>query len=188
VLAASSTVDAIKATVGKKLAVWGSQLKDNAPQTLRDVVIPAAFDEKRLRVDGAVIEIVDAVGLANRRYLWVPSLKAVFGGVLIFSGVHVWTADTKGAEQRAAWRTTLDTIESRGPAVVVPGHMTPDVPTDVSAIVHTKRWLTAFEEELANAKDSAALNAAMKARFPGLGMTVAIDIGARVATGEMQWG
>jgi len=26
----------------------------------------------------------------------------VFGGVPIFSGVHVWTADTEGADQRAA--------------------------------------------------------------------------------------
>jgi glyoxylase-like metal-dependent hydrolase (beta-lactamase superfamily II) len=188
VLAASATVEAIKATVNKKLAVWGPQLKDNGPQTLADVVIPAAFDDKTLTVDGEAIEIVDAAGLANRRYLWVPSVKAVFGGVLIFSGVHVWTADTKAAEQRAAWRANLDAIANRQPAIVVPGHMTTDVPTDISGVVHTKRWLTAFEEELAKAKDSVTLNAAMKPRFPGLGMTVAIDIGAKVATGEMQWG
>jgi len=188
VLAATSTVEAIKATVSKKLAVWGPQLKDNGPQTLADVVIPEAFDHKRLTVDGEALEIVDAVGLNNRRYIWVPSLRAVFGGVLIFSGVHVWTADTKSADQRAAWRANLDVIAGLGLAVVVPGHMTPDAPTDLSGLAHTKSWLIAFEEELAKAKDSATLNAAMKARFPGLGMTVAIDIGAKVATGEMPWG
>ena len=47
-------------------------------------------------------------------YLWVPSLKAVFGGVLIFSGVHVWTADTEGADQRAAWRANLDAKVATG--------------------------------------------------------------------------
>jgi glyoxylase-like metal-dependent hydrolase (beta-lactamase superfamily II) len=188
VIAASATIAAIHGNLEKKLAVWGPQLKDNGPQRLADVVIPDAFNGDRLIVDGETIEIVPAIGLANRRYLWVPSLKAVVGGVLIFSGVHVWTADTNGAVQRAAWRANLDAIAARNPAVVVPGHMTTDAATDISAIGHTTAWLAAFEEELAKAKDSGALNAAMKARFPGLGMTVAIDIGAKVATGEMKWG
>ena len=46
----------------------------------------------------------------------------------------------------------------------------------------------AFEEELAKAKDSAGLKAAMEARFPNLGMDVALDIGSKVAKGEMKWG
>lgn len=188
VIAASATVEAIKGSVEKKLAVWGPQLKENGPQTLAEVVIPEAFDGKSLTVDGASIEIVDAEGLPNRRYLWVPSLKAVFGGVLIFSGVHVWTADTNGAALRAAWLKNLDLIAARQPTIVVAGHMTPDAKADLSSVDHTRAYLLAFEEELAKKPDSAALNAAMKARFPGLGMTVAIDIGAKVATGEMKWG
>jgi glyoxylase-like metal-dependent hydrolase (beta-lactamase superfamily II) len=188
VIAASATVDAIKGSVEKKLAVWGPQLKENGPQTLADVVIPEAFDEKTLTVDGETIEIVDAEGLANRRYLFVPSLNAVFGGVLIFNGVHVWTADTNSAELRAAWVTNLEKIAARKPAIVVAGHMTPDALSNLSGVEHTIAYLKAFEEELTKAKDSASLKAAMEARFPGLGMGVALDIGAKVATGEMKWG
>ena len=188
VIAASETVAAIRANLEKKLAIWGPQLKDNGPQTLTDVVIPEAFDGRTLAVDGETIEIVDAEGLPNRRYLWVPSLQAVFGGVLIFSGVHVWTADTAGADQRAAWRANLDVIAARRPAIVVAGHMTPAAAADASAIDHTRAWLLAFEVELAKAGESAALAAAMKARFPNLGLEVAIDIGAKVATGEIKWG
>jgi glyoxylase-like metal-dependent hydrolase (beta-lactamase superfamily II) len=188
VIAAPETVEAINGNVEKKLAVWEPQLKDNGPQTFDDVVIPEAFDGGTLAVDGETIEIVAAEGLTNRRYLWVPSLQAVFGGVLVFSGVHVWTADTPTKENRAAWIANLETIAARKPAIVVPGHMVPDAATDLSGVEHTKAYLVAFEEELAKAKDAAALNAAMKARFPGLGMEVAIDIGAKVATGEMKWG
>lgn len=188
VIAATATVSAINGNVEKKLATWGPQLKDNGPQTLSDVVIPEAFDGKTLTVDGQTIEIVDADGLANRRYLFVPSLNAVFGGVMIFNGVHVWTADTNSAEMRAAWVKTLDTIAARAPSIVVAGHMTPDAKTDLSGVEHTKAYLVAFEEELAKAKDSASLKAAMEARFPGLGMGVALDIGSKVATGEMKWG
>jgi glyoxylase-like metal-dependent hydrolase (beta-lactamase superfamily II) len=188
VIAAAETVAAIRASVEKKLAVWGPQLKDNGPQKLDDVVIPEAFAGKALTVDGQTIEIVAADGLANRRYLRVPALRAVFGGVLVFSGVHVWTADTQTRPQREAWIATLDKIISDKPVVVVPGHMAPDAATNLSGVEHTKAYLIAFDEELAKAKDSAALIAAMKGRFPGLGMEVALDIGAKVATGEMKWG
>ena len=188
VLAASDTVTAILGNVEKKLAVWGPQLKENGPQTMQDIIIPEVFDGPELTVDGEVVEILSAKGLANRRYLWTPSLQAVFGGVLVFAGVHVWTADTPTKEARKAWITNLDDIASRHPSVVVPGHMTPDAPTDISAIEHTKAYLLAFDEELARAKDSDSLKAAMEARFPNLGMGVALDIGAKVATGEMKWG
>jgi glyoxylase-like metal-dependent hydrolase (beta-lactamase superfamily II) len=188
VIAAADTVAAINGNVEKKLAVWGPQLKENGPQTLADVIIPVAFDSTTLTVDGETIEIIDAEGLANRRYLFVPSLNAVFGGVMIFAGVHVWTADTPTKEQRAAWLVNLEKIAASKPAIVVPGHMTPESRTDLSGVEHTKAYLTAFDEELAKAKDSAALKVAMEARFPGLGMGVALDIGSKVATGEMKWG
>lgn len=189
VLAASDTLAAIKGNIEKKLAVWGPQLKENGPQTLADIVLPEAFDGPTLTVDGETVEIVAAeAGLANRRYLFVPSLNAVFGGVLVFSGVHVWTADTQSTESRAAWVATLDKIAARTPSVVVAGHLVPDAATDLSGVAHTKAYLLAFEEERAKAKDAAALKAAMESRFPDLGMGVALDIGAKVAKGEMKWG
>jgi glyoxylase-like metal-dependent hydrolase (beta-lactamase superfamily II) len=188
VLAAPETLAAIKGSVEKKLAFWGPQLKDEGPQALTDIVLPEAFDGASLTVDGETVEIVTADGLANRRHLRVPSLSAVFGGVLIFSGVHVWTADTPTKETRAAWVAELDRIAAYTPSIVVPGHMAVHAATDGSAIAFTKAYLLAFEDELDKAADGAALKAAMVARFPDLGMEVAIDTGSKVATGEMQWG
>ncbi len=40
--------------------------------------MPTPFTDTALTVDG---EIVPAGGLANRRYVWVPSLSAIVGGV-----------------------------------------------------------------------------------------------------------
>jgi glyoxylase-like metal-dependent hydrolase (beta-lactamase superfamily II) len=188
VIAASATIAAIKGNVEKKLAIWGPQLKENGPQALADIVMPEALDGRTLTLEGRAIELADADGLANRRYIWVPSLNAIFGGVLLFSGVHVWTADTPGAEARAAWVKTLDAMAARKPAVVVPGHMAPGAATDATAIRYTRDYLVAFEEELAKAADSAALIAAMTKRYPSAGMGVALQIGAKVAKGEMKWG
>jgi hypothetical protein len=141
-----------------------------------------------MSIDDAAIEIVEADGLPNRRYLWVPSLQAIFGGVLVFSGVHVWVADTATPELRAAWVKNLDAMADRKPRTVVAGHTTADAPVDASAIIYTRDYLLAFEEERANAADSAGLVAAMKQRYPNAGMNVALDIGAKVVFGEMKWG
>jgi glyoxylase-like metal-dependent hydrolase (beta-lactamase superfamily II) len=188
VLAAPATLAAIQASVQKKLDVWGPQLKDNGPQTLADVVLPQASDATSFTIDGAAVEIVDAAGLANRRYLWVPSLEAIFGGVMVFSGVHVWVADAATPELRAAWLKNLDAMAARKPKIVVPGHVTVDAPTDASAIAYTRDYLLAFEDEAANAADSGALIAAMKQRYPAAGMDAALNIGAKVVLGEMKWG
>lgn len=188
VIAASATITAIANSVEKKLATWGPQLKENGPQALADIVMPSSFDGPALALEGHAIEIVDAVGLANRRYLRVPSLDAIVGGVLLFSGVHVWTADTQGAEARAAWVKNLDAMAARNPAVVVPGHMMTDSAVDGSAIAYTRDYLLAFEQELAGASNSGDLIAAMTRRYPKAGMGIALQIGAKVATGEMAWG
>lgn len=188
VIAATATIAAIKGNVEKKLATWGPQLKENGPQSVADIVMPEAFDGRALTLEGQTLEIADADGLVNRRYLWVPSLNAIVGGVLLFSGVHVWTADTQGVEARAAWIKALDAMAARTPAVVVPGHMAPDAATNASAIRYTREYLVAFEEELTKSADSAALIAAMTKRYPSAGMGVALQIGAKVAKGEMKWG
>lgn len=188
VIAASTTIEAIKANVEKKLATWGPQLKENGPQTLAEVVMPLAFDGPSLTLEGQSIEIVDAKGLPNRRYLSVPSLEAVFGGVLVFSGVHVWVADTAKPEQRATWIRNLDEIAALGPKVVVAGHGMVDSMIDASSIAYTRNYLLAFEEEVAKATNSGELIAAMKTRYPSAGMDVALNIGAKVVLGEMKWG
>jgi len=126
--------------------------------------------------------------MGNRRYLWVPTLKAVVGGVMIFCGVHVWTADTPTPAIRATWRKELAAIAARQPTVVIPGHMALDAATDASAIAHTIAYLEAFDTELGKSADGAALIAAMTALYPSADMPVAIQIGAKVAKNEMPWG
>lgn len=188
VIAATETIAAIRANAQKKIDTWAPQLKENGPQKLTDIILPEAFDGPALALEGQAIEIVKAQGMSNRRYLWVPSLNAVFGGVLIFSGLHVWTADTPTPASRAAWIQNLDAIAARKPTTVVPGHMANNSALDISAVNYTREYLLAFEEELAKAPHSDALIAAMSKRYPAAGLAPALNIGAKVAKGEMKWG
>ncbi|NTJ62019.1 MBL fold metallo-hydrolase [Agrobacterium rhizogenes] len=188
VIAKPVTVAAIHANVEGKLATWGPQLKENGPQKLSDVVIPAASDLKALELDGQKIEIVEVPDMHDRRYLWVPSLKAVFGGVLVSSGIHVWVADEATPEKRQAWIKALDEISARKPKIVIPAHQTEGAPQGLEAVKFTRDYLVAFHEEEVKAKDSAALIAAMTKRYPNLTDVGSLELGAKVAKGEMKWG
>jgi glyoxylase-like metal-dependent hydrolase (beta-lactamase superfamily II) len=188
VLAAPETLKAIMGNVEKKLAVWGPKLGEYGPQKLEDVVMPEAFSGPSMSLEGETIEIVEATHLPDRRYHWVPSLQAIFGGVMVFSGVHVWTADTATPELRAGWIKELEAMAERSPIIAVPGHASADAPDGLAAITFTRDYLLAFEQELSKAADSAALIKAMTVRYPSADMGIALDIGAKVATGEMKWG
>lgn len=188
VIAKPVTVEAIKANVEAKLGVWGPQLKGNGPQTLADVVIPEASDATSLDLEGNAIEIVEVETMHDRRYLWVASLGAVFGGVLVSSGIHVWVADEGTPEKRAAWIKALDDLIARKPKIVIPGHQLEGAPQGVDAITFTRDYLVAFDREAAGAKDSAALIRAMTKLYPNLADTASLELGAKVAKGEMKWG
>ncbi|CAN7716360.1 MBL fold metallo-hydrolase [Neorhizobium tomejilense] len=188
VIAKPATVDAIKGNVEGKLAVWGPQLKENGPQALAHVVIPTASDASSVDLEGNSIDIIDVPDMHDRHYLWVPALEAVFGGVLVYSGIHVWVADEATPEKRAAWIKALDAIAARNPKIVLPGHQAEGAPQGLAAVEFTRDYLRVFDEEAAKAKDSAALIVAITKRYPDLKDAGSLELGAKVAKGEMKWG
>ncbi|MEW9305790.1 MBL fold metallo-hydrolase [Labrys neptuniae] len=188
VIAKPVTVASIKASVQGKLEVWGPKLGDNGPRNLAEVVIPTPSDLTALDLEGHRIEIVEVPDMHDRRYLWVPDLKAVFGGVLVSSGGHVWLADNADAASRQAWLRALDAIAARKPKIVVPAHHAERAPEGLAAVKFTRDYIAAFNREAEKAKDSAALIEAMKALYPKLGGLDSLDLSAKVVKGEMKWG
>ncbi|MFL6155247.1 MAG: MBL fold metallo-hydrolase [Marmoricola sp.] len=167
-----------------KLQAWAA-LGANLPTRLVDLE-PLTGD---LTLEGHRFELKGgAEALPDRHYLWQGEHRAILGGVLLFQDEHVWVADTPTPQDRAAWIAVLDEMAALDPELVVPGHRLPGTPADVSAISATRDYLLAFEEELGKAADGAALTEALVKRFPGNGMLIAAQIGAKVATGEMAWG
>ena len=188
VIAAPATVAAIEANLAGKLKTWGPRLGSNGPQALNEVVMPTRSSQTVLELEGHLIEIVEAPATnPNRRYLWVAELEAVFGGTLVFAGVHVWMADTPTAKLRQAWIASLNEMAARKPKIVLPGHRTPDTPLDVSSVQYTRDYIAAFEQELAKVEGSKSLIRAMRARYPHAKGLEALELGAKVATGEMVW-
>jgi glyoxylase-like metal-dependent hydrolase (beta-lactamase superfamily II) len=184
-IASAATVKKIEATLATKLAVWGPRMGANAPV---NPPLPEAMAGNTITLEGQTLEVrgLDDA-LPHRSFVWIPSIKAIVGGVNVFGGLHAWTADTQSVQERAAWSAKLAAMAALQPAIVVPGHMLPGQAQDASQIAYTPAYLARFESELAKAANAAALIEAMKAAYPNAGLMVALDIGAKVNKGEMKW-
>jgi len=185
VVATAPTLKKIQATLANKLQVWGPRMGPNAPAS---VPLPEALTENLIRLEGQSLEIRGADdSLAHRSYVWIPSIRAIAGGVNVFGGLHVWTADTPSVPERADWGRKLAGMAALTPLTVVPGHSAAGAKHDASTIGWTQDYLARFEQELPKAAQSAALIDAMKAAYPAAGLGIALDIGAKVTKGEMKW-
>lgn len=186
VVTTPAVLEKINAKKAGKVAFWGPKMGANAP---RSPVVPRALEGNTLTLDGQTIEIRGTQGvLAHRPYAWIPSIQAVVGNIGVFGGMHVWTADTQTAAERAAWVAQLDDMAALKPALVVPGHMKAGTQVDASSITFTKDYLQTFEKNLAASKNSAELVNAMKQSYPQVtDGAMSLDIGAKVNMGEMKW-
>lgn len=182
VLATPATVAYIEKTRAPKLAYWGPILKDSAPAR---TLVPQALQGNLLELEGQRIEVVGHD--PQHTSLWIPSIKAVVGGVLTSANIHLWVADAQSSEARQDWLKSLDELEALQPTTLIPGHYLGEPAMNLADLHFTRDYLLALEQELPKAKNSQALIAAMKARYPNLQDDSSLELSAKVLKGEMQW-
>ncbi|MEV6827018.1 MBL fold metallo-hydrolase [Amycolatopsis sp. NPDC051102] len=185
-LAPADVIEHIRATYEGKLTAW-AHLGANLPTRLVDLT---PLTTPSLTVDGAALEVRrGSTALGDRAwYVFEPAGRALLGGVLLFEGLHVWTADSATTEQRAEWLRVLDDLEALEPAFVVAGHRVAGAPTDRTAIRHTAEYLRFFEKTVAESADAATAEERLLAAYPDAGLRIAASLGTKVAKGEMAWG
>ena len=182
VLATAATVAYIEKTRAPKLAYWGPILKDSAPAR---TLVPEVLQGDALELEGQRIEVVGHD--PQHTSLWIPGIKAVVGGVLTSANIHLWVADAQSVEVRQSWLKSLDELEVLQPVTLVPGHYLGEPAMNLDDLRFTRDYLLTLERELAKAKDSQALIAAMKAHYPQLQDDSSLKLSAKVLKGEMQW-
>jgi glyoxylase-like metal-dependent hydrolase (beta-lactamase superfamily II) len=185
VVTTAPTLKKIQATLATKLQVWGPRMGANAP---KNVPLPEVLSGNVITLEGQALEVrgLDD-GLPHRSYVWIPSLKTIAGGVNVFAGLHLWTADTQSVQERADWAKKLGAMAALQPATVIPGHSAPAAKQDASQVAWSQAYLARYEQELPKAANSGALIGAMKQAYPEAGLGIALEIGAKVNKGEMKW-
>jgi glyoxylase-like metal-dependent hydrolase (beta-lactamase superfamily II) len=179
IVAQPATVAEIKKTWQGKVKQWGPMFGDNLTAK---PVIPTPLAGNTITLEGQTLEIHGPVqgDAATNSYVWIPSIKAVVTGDIVYQGVYPWTAETT-PEARQAWLKTLDELTALAPAVVVAGHKDPKLKDDMTGIVATRSYLKDFDEAVAASKSAEELEGKMKAKYPKLQEDIVLHIGAGAA-------
>ncbi len=185
IIATSETVHDIKATMDGKFAYWRPILKENAPKKL---ILPEVLEGDSFTIEGNKIEVIGLKGPSpDATFIWIPSIKTIAGGVIVYGNMHLWVADNQTAESRKNWFKSIEIIKKLKPTKVVPGHFLANAPQDLKSVEFTKKYLKKFEIEAKKAKNSAELIASMKKLYPKLGGNTELEMSAKVIKGEMKW-
>lgn len=185
VVATAPTRKKIEATLSTKLQVWGPRMGTNAPKS---VPLPDVLTGSTIALEDQTLEIrgLDD-SLPHRSYVWIPSIKTIAGGVNVYAGLHLWTADAQSVRERADWAKKLGAMAALQPVSVIPGHSQPGQKHDAAQLAWSQAYLARYEQELPKAANSGALIETMKRAYPDAGLGIALEIGAKVNKGEMKW-
>jgi len=161
------------------------RFKKTVPDQVPDrLITPQALPGTTLTVDGQQVVIYpdeqgDVRDPANS-FVWVPSLRTVIAGDIVFNQVHPWLANSDTVV-RGRWHRSLDRIASLHPTAVIAGHKRPDAPDDPAVLSAMHRYLEDFDATRKTAADADALIATMKQRYPGYLATDILGFAAKAA-------
>ena len=183
------TTPAVRHEIAEKMAhkveFWGPKMGQNAPVT---PILPSEYSATSFSVDGYTVEIKNSKGeSANRPYLWIPETKTILGNVSVYSGVHVWMADSPSTQDINAWQTQLNQMQQLQPELVVPGHMVLGGDLTSNSIGYTARYIEQFVQTKAKSDNATAVIEKMNKNFPQAKFPLALDFSAKVHMGEMKW-
>jgi glyoxylase-like metal-dependent hydrolase (beta-lactamase superfamily II) len=145
---------------------YGDELPSEVP------ILPEPLDTPRLTLEGETLEITGEVmgdGPGNS-YVWIPSLRAVVAGDIVFNDRHIGVPDDP-----APWFATLDRIDALDPVILVAGHKSPDAPDDPRATRWMREYITDFNTFKAESRTAAELKAKMLARYGDAAMPGRLD-------------
>lgn len=166
-VALPSVVAGIKSGWDARYNFWLPTYGRNLPST--GPVLPEELPGPTLTLEGNELQLFGGVqgDGPNNSFVWIPSIRTVVAGDIVFSGVHFGVSSGKSRED---WLKTLDQIVALKPAAVIPGHQVAGANNDLTAIDFMKKYMQDWDKAVASSKSADELRAQMKAAYPTLGM------------------
>ena len=178
IVALPATVNAAKTGWPARQKFWFATYGNNIPGP--DPVLPEELTTPVLTLEGEEFPITGGVQGADgpgNSFVYVPSLKAVITGDIVFD--HVYFGVPRDAA-RENWLKTIEQIAALKPAVVIPGHEGPGATRDMRAIDFMKKYIADWDANVARSKNAADMRANVLKQYPGLGMEFTLN--DRIAT------
>ncbi len=178
IVALRGTIDAAKTGWPARQKFWFATYGNNIPGP--DPVLPDELAPPVLTLEGEQFPVTGPVQGADgpgNSFVYIPSLKAVVTGDVVFDQVYFGVPKGKAREE---WLNTIDQITALHPAIVIPGHQGPGATDNMASIEFMKKYIADWDANVAASKDAAEMKAKVLKQYPGLGMEFTLD--QRVAT------
>ena len=178
IVALPATVTAAKTGWPARQKFWFPVYGNNIPGP--EPVLPEELATPVLTLEGEEFPITGGVQGADgpgNSFVWVPSLRAVITGDIVFD--HVYFGVPRDAA-RDNWLKTIGQIAALNPAIVIPGHEGPGATRDMRSIEFMKKYIADWDVNVARSKTAAEMRANVLKPYPGLGMEFTLN--DRVAT------
>jgi glyoxylase-like metal-dependent hydrolase (beta-lactamase superfamily II) len=178
IVALPATVNAAKTGWPARQKFWFPVYGNNIPGP--EPVLPEELAAPVLTLEGEEFPITGGVQGADgpgNSFVWIPSLKAVVTGDIVFDRAYFGVPRDAAREN---WRKTIDQIAALKPAVVVPGHEGPGATRDMRSIEFMMQYIADWDANVARSKSAAEMRANVLKQYPNLGMEFTLN--DRVAT------
>ena len=178
IVALPATVAGAKTGWPARQKFWLPTYGNNIPGP--DPVLPEELTEPFLTLEGERFPVTGGVQGADgpgNSFVYIPSLKAVVTGDIVFD--HVYFGVPRDAA-RENWSKTIDQIAALKPEIVVPGHQGPGAKNDMSAVAFMKQYIADWDKNVAASKNAVEMKTKVLAQYPNLGMEFTIN--DRIAT------
>jgi glyoxylase-like metal-dependent hydrolase (beta-lactamase superfamily II) len=178
IVALPATVTAAKTGWPARQKFWFPTYGNNIPGP--DPVLPEELTEPYLTLEGERFPVTGGVQGADgpgNSFVYIPSLKAVVTGDVVFD--HVYFGVPKDAA-RENWLKTIDQIAALQPTMVIPGHQGSGATDDMSAVAFMKQYIADWDKNVAASHSAAEMKAKVLAQYPILGMEFTLN--DRIAT------
>src|SRR3954466_1836535 len=166
IVALPATANAAKTGWPARQKFWFATYGNNIPGP--DPVLPEPLAEPVLSLEGEQFPIVGGVQGADgpgNSFVYIPSLKAVVTGDIVFDRVYFGVPRDAAREN---WLKTIGQVAALNPTVVIPGHEGPGATHDMKAVDFMKKYIADWDVNVGRSKDAGEMKANVLRQYPGL--------------------
>jgi glyoxylase-like metal-dependent hydrolase (beta-lactamase superfamily II) len=156
------------------LPTYGNNIPGPDPVALEELTVPyLTLEGEQFPVTGPV----PGSDGAGNSFVYVPSLKAVITGDIVFDHVYFGVTRDKARED---WSKTIDQILALKPEIIVPGHEGPGATRNAATIAYMKKYMADWDANFKKSKNAAEMRTNVLKQYPKLGMEFTLN--DRIAT------
>ena len=160
-VALPATIAAIRNGWEERLKFWTPEFGFDLPKT--GPILPDELQGNTINLEGQALDVVGGVtgDGQNNSYVWIPSLRAVIAGDIVFSGAYFTPP-----KMPQDWLKTLDQISGLKPVTVIPGHQSANARHDASTIAFMKAYIKDYNRDLDSSKTAVEFRSKLTKKYP----------------------